>query len=222
MLWWGRAARPGCRLQPCDRHRRRAGLRPGSGLGAAGAGAALALRAALALHAAWARRAAGAGGLCGGLLAAAGAAGAGTRDAVAGDLLSGIHGGVPSGWIEDGLSSMAALSALLRRADSPMRRTVGRRAGAVSPIDRVVAPSPRAGPSRRARCAGRRRSPFEHGYGPLPDRFRRLGACRCPRRSAPPTVHLSEHLSRSQNQEHRHGRGVRTGSGTGRPGAAAR
>jgi hypothetical protein len=39
--------------------------------------------------------------------------------------------------------------------------------------------------------------PFEHGNGPLPDRFRRLGACCCRRLLAPPTVHHSERRSRS-------------------------
>ncbi len=119
-------------------------MQPGSGLGAGCGGAAWALRSALALRAASALRAAGAGGLLGGLLAAAGAAGTGTDGAVAGDLLEGVHGGVPWGGIDDGVSSMAGLSALHRRTHSPMRRTVGTRPGAVSPIDRVVAPSPRA------------------------------------------------------------------------------
>ncbi|WP_160110184.1 hypothetical protein [Caballeronia choica] len=50
-----------------------------------------------------------------------------------------------------------------------MRRTVGTRAGAVSPIDRLVTPSRRAGLPERARCAGRRHRPFEGVFEPLPD-----------------------------------------------------
>jgi hypothetical protein len=38
---------------------------------------------------------------------------------------------------------MAELSGTEGRTDSPMRRTVARRAGAVSPFDRVVAPTHR-------------------------------------------------------------------------------
>jgi Protein of unknown function (DUF3703) len=51
---------------------------------------------------------------------------------------------------------MAALSLLTGCAHSSMRRKVGTRAAAVSPIDRVVAAlpraGPRAGPSQRVRC----------------------------------------------------------------------
>lgn len=67
-------------------------VRAGSALGAMGARAALALFATGALFAAGALRTAGAAGRCGGLLAAAGAAGAGTGGAVAGSLLGGVHG----------------------------------------------------------------------------------------------------------------------------------
>jgi len=125
-------------------------MQTGSGLGAIGGGTASALRTAFALRAALALRAAGASGLLGGLLAATATACAGTGVAVAGDLLDVVHGGVPSGCIDDGMSSMTALSPGQLFTDSVMRRKVGACAGTVSPIDRVVTPSSSAGPPVRA------------------------------------------------------------------------
>jgi hypothetical protein len=54
------------------------------------------------------------------------------------------------------MSSMAALSAQPQCTDSPVRRRVGARAAAVSPVDRAVNASPRAALPERAHVLAQR------------------------------------------------------------------
>ena len=105
-----------------SRSRRRFALRLGAG----------------ACRAASAMRAAGAGLLRGRFLAAARAVRAGALGADAGTLIRFVHDDFPLGLLDDGMSSMSELSAILLHLQRHLRRAVSLGAGTVAWVDQMV------------------------------------------------------------------------------------